>query len=190
MWRRTTWRNCLIWYEEVLTRRDNLSAVRIQEAKRTIDRHNQWRNDAIEAMNTALLALLPPPRPDAPVHSESPGMMLDRLWILALREYHLEDEATREDASPEHRASAEEKLGFVREQREVLTRCLDGLLNAPEGRRFFRFRACTLYNDPATSPQLYAPDSRLCQQDTLKLRSISDIRSSWRSLLDLSTDPA
>lgn len=93
------------------------------------------------------------------MRSESLGMVLDRLSILALREYHLEEDAARKDASPEDLAAAEEKLGFVREQREVLTRCLDGLLNAPEGRRLFPFLACKLYNDPATNPQLYAPDS-------------------------------
>ena len=148
--------NFLVWHAEDLARRDDLPAERIREAKRTIDRHNQWRNDAIEAMDAALLALLPPPPPDAPVHSESPGIMLDRLSILALREYHLEEEATRTDAGPEHRAAAAEKLEFVREQREILTRCLDELLNAPEGRRFFPFRSCKLYNDPATNPQLRA----------------------------------
>jgi len=125
--------NFLIWHEEDLARRDDLPAARIREAKRTIDRHNQLRNDAIEAMDAALLALLPPPQPDAPVHSESPGMMLDRLSILALREYHLEEEATRTDAGPEHRAAAAEKLEFVREQREILTRCLDRMVVLGKG---------------------------------------------------------
>ena len=149
--------NFLIWHEEDLARRGDLPAERIREAKRVIDWHNQLRNDAIEAIDAALLALLPPPAADAPRHSESPGMILDRLSIMALREYHLEEETTRRDASTKHLTAAAEKLGFVREQREWLTRCLEEILNAPEGRRYFPFRACKLYNDPATNPQLYAP---------------------------------
>ena len=98
--------NFLIWHEEDLARRDNLPTERIREAKRAIDRHNQWRNDAIEAMDAALGAPCVPPAAEAPRHSESPGMMLDRLSILALREYHLEEETTRPEVSPEQRAAA------------------------------------------------------------------------------------
>lgn len=176
--------NFLIWHEEDIARRDDLPPERIRQAKRTIDRHNQWRNDAIEAMDAALLALLPPPGVNAPLHSESPGMMLDRLSILALREYHLEElcntavvaaaapcgsacpvpvpagcTAERQAgcaAIPGQRPDVEVKLRFVREQREWLTRTLDELLNAPGGVRFFPFRACKLYNDAATNPQMRA----------------------------------
>lgn len=148
--------NFLIWDEEDLTRRHDLPAERIREAKRTIDRHNQLRNDAIEAMDAALLPLLPPPAADAPVHFESPGMMLDRLSILALREYHLQEETARTDAGADQRAAAVEKLGFVREQREWLNRFLEELLTATGGRRWFPFRACKLYSNPETNPQLYA----------------------------------
>ena len=146
--------NFLIWHEEDIARREDVPAERIREAKRTIDRHNQLRNDAIEAMDAALLAALPPPAAEAPVHSESPGMMLDRLSILALREYHLEEESVRPEAALEQRAAAAEKLGFVKEQQRVLAGCLEELLHGPEKKRWFPFRACKLYNDPATNPQL------------------------------------
>ncbi len=146
--------NFLIWHEEDLARRDDLPE-RILEAMRAIDRHNQLRNDAIEAMDAALGAPCVPRAADAPVHSESPGMMLDGLSILALREYHLEEESTRPDANPEQRAAAAENPGFVREQRELM-RCLEEVLTAPEGRRFFPFRACKLHNNLATNPRLYA----------------------------------
>lgn len=177
--------NFIIWHEEDLARRDDVPAERIREAKRAIDRHNQLRNDSIEAIDAALLEELPPADPTAPYHSESPGMMLDRLSILALREYHLEElcnTAVEAAAAPcgsagpvpvqagrtaERQAGGaairgvipglEAKLRFVREQREFLTQCVDELLNAPGGVRFFPFRACKLYNDPATNPQLYAP---------------------------------
>ncbi len=92
--------NFLICHEEDLARRDDLPAECIREAQRTIDRHNQLRNDAIETMDAALGAPCVPPAADAPAHSESPGMMLDGLSILPLREYHLEEESTRPDSNP------------------------------------------------------------------------------------------
>ncbi len=90
------WRTFLIWHEEDLHRQDDLPVEGLREARRTVDRRNQLRNDGIGAGAT-LLAL---PRPDAPGHSECPGMMPDRLSILVLRDYHLEEEALGTGGAP------------------------------------------------------------------------------------------
>src|SRR5450631_98890 len=82
-----------LWHEEDMARRDDLGPERVREAKRTIDQCNQSRNDAIEQMDIWLLSQLPPAKPASPQHSETPGMIMDRLSILSLKLYHMGIEA-------------------------------------------------------------------------------------------------
>jgi hypothetical protein len=75
-----------LWHEEDIARRDDLPAERIRMAKRTIDRINQRRNDFIELIDSELQDFLNPAQSGCPQHSETPGMIIDRLSILALKE--------------------------------------------------------------------------------------------------------
>ena len=149
-------RNFLIWHEEDRARRDDLGSDAVRHAKRAIDRFNQERNDCIERMDLALVAEIPPP-PDAPLHSETPGMIVDRLSILALKEYHMREESERSTATAGHRAACAEKLAIIQRQRADLAGCLDLLMNdLRDGcRRFALYRQFKMYNDPALNPQLY-----------------------------------
>ena len=131
-------RNFLLWHEEDLARRDDLGSEVVHRAKRSIDRYNQERNDFIERMDAALMAELPPPPADAPLHSESPGMIIDRLSILALKEYHMREEADRSTASADHRTACAAKLSVIQRQRTDLTGCFDVLVDdIHAGRRRF-----------------------------------------------------
>lgn len=152
-------RNFLLWHEEDVARRDDLGFERVWQAKRAIDRYNQERNNFIEEMDKAIVAALQPAEPGAgvPRNSETPGMILDRLSILALKDYHMEEEALRTDASAEHREACAVKLARIRLQRADLTQCLTELLaEVAAGRRtiavYYQFK---MYNDPALNPQLY-----------------------------------
>lgn len=151
--------NFLLWHEEDLARRDDLGAERVRQAKRTIDRHNQARNDAMEAIDRALAdALHPRPAgPACPAHSETPGMILDRLSILALKAYHMAEEAHRAEAAPEHRERCAEKLARIERQRADLLDCLASLVDEiAAGTRTFRlYGQFKMYNDPALNPELY-----------------------------------
>lgn len=150
-------RNFQLWHEEDVARRDDLGYERIWQAKRAIDRYNQERNNFIEEMDKALVAALQPPESGPPRNSETPGMIIDRLSILALKEYHMEEEAGRADASEEHRAACGVKLARIVLQRSDLTRCLAELLDeVAAGRRTFAvYYQFKMYNDPALNPQLY-----------------------------------
>lgn len=150
-------RNFLLWHEEDVARRDDLGFEPVYRAKRAIDRYNQARNNFIEEMDQALVAALQPPTGGCPRNSETPGLMIDRLSILALKEYHMHEETVRPDASAEHRARCAEKLARLRVQRADLTACLGELLADVAARRrtftvYFQFK---MYNDPALNPQLY-----------------------------------
>lgn len=150
-------RNFQLWHEEDVARRDDLGFERVYQAKRNIDRFNQERNNFIEEMDKVIVATLQPPTSGCPRNSETPGMMIDRLSILALKEFHMHEESVRADASPQHREKCAGKLARLRVQRRDLTQCVDELLADVVARRrtfsvYFQFK---MYNDPALNPQLY-----------------------------------
>jgi hypothetical protein len=150
-------RNFQLWHEEDIARRDDLGFEAVYRSKRAIDRFNQERNNFIEEIDRALVEALRPRESGCPRHSETPGMIIDRLSILALKEYHMAEEAARVDATPAHRERCAPKLARLRVQRADLTACLGELLaDVPAGRRtfsvYFQFK---MYNDPTLNPQLY-----------------------------------
>jgi hypothetical protein len=156
-------RNFSLWHEEDVARRDDLGFEAVYKAKRAIDRFNQERNNFAEEMDKAIVAALQPPQSGCPRNSETPGMMIDRLSILALKEYHMHEETVRPEATAAHKAKCAEKLARIRQQRADLTGCLADLLAEVVAKRrtfsaYFQFK---MYNDPALNPQLYrnAPKS-------------------------------
>ena len=156
-------RNFSLWHEEDVARRDDLGFERVYQAKRNIDRFNQERNNFAEEMDKAVVAALHPPTSGCPRNSETPGMMIDRLSILALKEFHMHEETVRPEATAAHKEKCAGKLARIRQQRADLTGCLADLFADVVAKRrtfsaYFQFK---MYNDPALNPQLYrhAPKS-------------------------------
>ncbi|MES2997368.1 MAG: DUF4254 domain-containing protein [Verrucomicrobiota bacterium] len=150
-------RNFELWHEEDVARRDDLGSERVHQAKRAIDRYNQERNNFIEEMDKALVAEFRPVESGVPRNSETPGMMIDRLSILALKEFHMREETVRPDASEGHRSACAEKLVRIVLQRSDLAQCLAELFaDITAGKRTFAvYYQFKMYNDPALNPQLY-----------------------------------
>jgi hypothetical protein len=97
------------------------------------------------------------PNPQAPLNSESPGLIIDRLSILGLKVYHTREEAEREGAPAGHAERNRERLAILEEQRADLAECLDALWRETlEGtRRFKLYRQLKMYNDPSLNPAVY-----------------------------------
>ena len=150
-------RNFLLWHEEDIARRNDLGFERVFQAKRSIDRYNDERNDFIERMDKVLATALQPAASGCPRHSETPGMIIDRLSILALKVYHMNEEVGRPGAAAEHREACAAKLARIIQQREDLTQCLAELLLdvATHRRTFAVYHPFKMYNDPDLNPQLY-----------------------------------
>lgn len=146
-----------LWHEEDKAREPGASHSIIAEVKHAIDRYNQNRNDLIEAMDLLLLGAAGRQNPEAPLHSETPGLIIDRLSILALKIFHTEEEAHRESATEAHRERNRSRLTVLQEQRSDLVGCLDALwadvLN--QRRRFKLYRQMKMYNDPELNPAIY-----------------------------------
>jgi hypothetical protein len=95
--------------------------------------------------------------PEATINTESPAWAIDRLSILALKIYHMREQAEREDANAEHKAKCQAKLDVLLEQRTDLSDAIDTLLeDIAAGRKYMKvYRQMKMYNDPATNPVLY-----------------------------------
>ena len=152
--------NFELWHIEDEARAPGASERELADVKRRVDSTNQRRNDLAEQLDHALLAWLHPrglPRPEAPLHSESPGLIIDRLSILALKIYHTREEACRIDAPAGHDERNLERLAILTEQRTDLAHCLDALWaeTLAGKRRFKLYRQLKMYNDPSLNPAVY-----------------------------------
>jgi hypothetical protein len=153
--------NYQLWHEEDIARSPDASDQRIAEVKRAIDRYNQQRNDWIERTDETLIEMLTAVGVEAPgtapMNTETPGGAIDRLSIMALRVYHLQEELAREGIDDAHRQRVDEKLQRCALQRADLTRSLDDLLgDIFAGRKRLRvYRQNKMYNDPTLNPYLY-----------------------------------
>jgi hypothetical protein len=155
--------NFKLWHHEDDARLHGVALEVVVEAKRAIDCVNQRRNDLIEQIDTLLLEELAKselPDSESALHSETPGMIIDRLSILSLKIYHTQEEVDRKNAPAGHRERNQERLRTLQEQRNDLAYCLDELWHAIEHgtRRFKRYRQLKMYNDPELNPALYGKD--------------------------------
>lgn len=167
--------NSLLWEQEDLARRTQVSDMEIAANKRAIDRYNQARNDSIECMDEYLLIFLGladvvSARIDSPVikamdgarlNSETVGSMIDRMSILALKIYAMRQQTERAEVSEAHRLMCRKKLERLQEQRNDLGACLDELLaDTKAGRAYFKvYRQFKMYNDPKLNPALVAENT-------------------------------
>ena len=156
--------NFQLWHEEDKARDLSAADAQVAAVKRSIDRINQQRNDRIEqcdALALGFLATLHLPRAGAPLHSETPGLMLDRLSILTLKLYHTQEEISRPAAPAGHAERNQQRLEILLGQRKDLAGCLDDLWQAVllGERRFKLYRQLKMYNDPALNPVVYLAGS-------------------------------
>jgi Protein of unknown function (DUF4254) len=146
-----------LWHEEDKAREPDATDARIATVKRAIDVLNQQRNDFVETLDRLLLAAAGDQNPAAPLHSETPGLIIDRLSILALKIYHTAEETRRASATEAHRQRNLARLALLEEQRTDLAACLNALwTEVLDGKRRFKlYRQMKMYNDPDLNPAVY-----------------------------------
>jgi hypothetical protein len=153
------WIDTVQWHLEDIIRDPHIDPIEALQIKRRIDRSNQDRTDLVEQIDSYFrqlycdVAVLP----DARINTESPAWAIDRLSILALKIYHMQEQVDREEASEEHREKCKSKLSVLLEQQKDLSTAIDQLLeDIAEGRKYMKvYRQMKMYNDPSTNPILY-----------------------------------
>ena len=92
----------------------------------------------------------------ATINTESPAWAIDRLSILALKVYHMKEEATRTDASDSHKAACQKKLDILLDQQVDLSSAIDTLLqDIAVGDKYMKvYKQMKMYNDDELNPVL------------------------------------
>lgn len=153
------WIDTVQWHFEDIIRDPHIDPVEALTLKRRIDRSNQDRTDLVEEIDSYFRQYYSEVKPlaDARLNTESPAWAVDRLSILALKIYHMQEQVERTDAEPEHIAKCQAKLDVLLEQQKDLSLAIDQLLEDIEaGRKYMKvYRQMKMYNDPSTNPILY-----------------------------------
>lgn len=153
------WIDTVQWHFEDIIRDPQIDPAGALVLKRRIDKSNQDRTDLVEQIDSYFRDLYKDVKilPDARINTESPAWAVDRLSILALKIYHMKEQAERTDANEEHIAKCKAKLDVLLEQQVDLSTAIDQLLEDIEaGRKYMKvYRQMKMYNDPSTNPVLY-----------------------------------
>ncbi|TGV03828.1 DUF4254 domain-containing protein [Flavivirga rizhaonensis] len=155
---RKCWIDTVQWHYEDIIRDPQINPVAALTLKRQIDASNQDRTDMVEYIDSYFLEKYKDVsvKADATINTESPAWGVDRLSILALKVYHMNEEATRTDASGAHREACQKKLNVLLEQRVDLSTAIDTLLSdIGKGDKYMKvYKQMKMYNDDELNPVL------------------------------------
>ena len=153
------WIDTVQWHLEDIIRDPHIDPADALGLKRRIDRSNQDRTDLVEEIDSYFRQLYSTvkPLPDARLNTESPAWAIDRLSILALKIWHMQEQTSRKDADEAHVTRCQAKLDVLKEQQVDLSTAIDQLLeDIEQGRKYMKvYRQMKMYNDPSTNPILY-----------------------------------
>ncbi|MBF0649048.1 DUF4254 domain-containing protein [Dysgonomonas sp. GY75] len=154
------WIDTVQWHLEDIIRDPDINPAEALLIKRRIDKSNQDRTDLVELIDSYFLDKYKniSPLSDARINTESPAWAIDRLSILALKIYHMQQEVGRKNTSADHNEQASKKLQVLLTQRKDLSTAIEELLEDIEtGKKYMKvYKQMKMYNDPSLNPVLYA----------------------------------
>ena len=153
-----SWIDTIQWAYEDIIRDPDIDPVEALALKRKIDASNQDRTDTVEMLDEYFLEKYKDVKilENATINTESPAWALDRLSILELKIYHMNIEASRNDASNDHKTKCSLKLKVLIQQREDLSQAINELLSEiSEGKKYMKtYKQMKMYNDDELNPVL------------------------------------
>lgn len=153
------WIDAVQWHLEDIIREPSIDPVTALQIKRRIDKSNQDRTDLVEMIDSYFLDKYKEVKilDDATINTESPAWAIDRLSILHLKIYHMQQEVDRTDTTVEHRNQCNQKLTVLLEQKKDLSIAIQQLINdISTGKKTMKvYKQMKMYNDPALNPVLY-----------------------------------
>ncbi|MEM9650082.1 MAG: DUF4254 domain-containing protein [Bacteroidota bacterium] len=155
---RKNWIDTVQWHYEDIIRDPAIEPIAALDLKRKIDASNQDRTDLVEYIDSYFLQKYQSVqvKAEATINTESPAWAIDRLSILALKIYHMQEEVDRTDASQEHIEKCSAKLAVLQEQKKDLSSAIDQLLADIEaGNKYMKvYKQMKMYNDDELNPVL------------------------------------
>ena len=153
------WIDTVQWHLEDIIRDPEIEPAEALKIKRVIDASNQKRTDLVEFIDGYFLNKFKDiePNENATLNSETIAWALDRLSILALKIFHMSEEANRENAEESHKTSCQNKLDVLNEQKIDLSTAIDQLIEDIEkGNKYMKiYKQMKMYNDEELNPVLY-----------------------------------
>ena len=153
------WIDSVQWHLEDIIREEEINPEEALVLKRKIDTSNQKRTDLVEYIDAWFFKKYQDviPNSDAKINTETIAWAVDRLSILALKVYHMKQEAFRDSASAEHRGKCEVKLNVLLEQHKDLSHAINQLLVDIENGnvKMKLYKQMKMYNDESLNPILY-----------------------------------
>lgn len=153
------WIDVVQWHLEDIIRDPQIDPIEAVALKRRIDKSNQDRTDLVERIDTYFWNLFHevPALSNARINTESPAWAVDRLSILHIKIYHMQEQVDRQDVSVEQHEKCAQKLAVLLEQLEDMTTSISQLLeDYASGERVMKvYRQMKMYNDPTLNPVLY-----------------------------------
>lgn len=154
------WIDTVQWHLEDIIRNPEINPVEALALKRRIDKSNQDRTDLVELIDSYFLDKYKDVviKPSAIINTESPAWAIDRLSILHLKIYHMQQEVERKDSSANHLTQCQTKLNILLEQKVDLSTAIDQLISDISNgvKKMKVYKQMKMYNDPALNPVLYA----------------------------------
>jgi hypothetical protein len=153
------WIDTVQWHLEDIIRLPSINPTEALAIKRRIDKSNQDRTDRVEQIDDYFLEQFKNvvATPGTRINSETPAWLLDRMSILMLKIYHMQEQTERNDATEEHIAKCRLKLDILMEQKTDMQKAFDELMEdiGNGHRRFKVYRQMKMYNDASLNPMLY-----------------------------------
>ena len=153
------WIDVVQWHLEDIIRDPQIDPVDALALKRRIDKSNQDRTDLVERIDTYFWNIFHnvPAQANAKINTESPAWAVDRLSILHIKIYHMQEQVDRTDVSAEQHEKCAQKLAVLLEQLDDMTSSITQLLeDYASGERVMKvYRQMKMYNDPTLNPVLY-----------------------------------
>ena len=153
------WIDTVQWHLEDIIRDPQIDPAEALLLKRRIDKSNQDRTDLVERIDSYFWeqyhTILP--KTNAKINTESPAWAIDRLSILHVKIYHMQEQVNRTDVCQEQHDKCAAKLAVLQEQLQDMTTSITQLLeDYASGERIMRvYRQMKMYNDPTLNPVLY-----------------------------------
>jgi hypothetical protein len=147
------------WHLEDIIRDTQIDPLAALTLKRRIDKSNQDRTDLVEQIDDYFLSLYKNTSVNdtATLNTESPAWAIDRLSILMLKIWHMNEEVLRAGATDDHKQKCNAKLQILFEQEKDLSNAIDELIeDIASGKKIMKvYRQMKMYNDPSLNPVLY-----------------------------------